>query len=402
MRILLINSFSGLGGAETHVSRLTWALMERGHEVHVGSPAPGPLVDEVTAAGARHHPVTMFPHRPSPAQVLRLREIISAVDPQIVHLHGTRAALLGRAALLPGRLPLVGGGRRGVACKRTDFMAPAVVYTVHGAHFLHYRPPLDRVGAGVERTLESLATDATIFVSRADLAACVAAGASAGRRCVVVRNGIEPVEAICPQVRAERRREVRAELGASEDAVLWLAVGRLSPPKDYPTMLRAMAEAAPAMASGSMLLAVAGGGSEKERLHLLAAELGLGGLVHFLGARSGVPRLMDAADGLVMSSAWEGLPYVALEAMTHRLPVVATRVGGVMEAVEDGVSGRLVPPGDPSALARAILDLNADSAQRRSMGEAGARRVARRFNEGRMVEETLQVYRRALAWRRVT
>lgn len=433
LRILLVNSSSGLGGAETHVGQLARGLVQRGHEVHVASPADGPLVDAVLAAGAHHHPAPMYPDRPSWGQVRRLGSLMREVGPEVLHLHGVRAGLLGRAALLVGGGAGAGGriGPRRRTMRPPPDAArspapgaratrPAVVYTVHGAHFLHYRPPLDAACARLERALQSI-TDQVIFVCRSDMEACIAAGAFDGRRGVVIHNGIalppSPAEDARSQVgRLTPTQRLRDELGIPSNGHLVLAVGRLSPEKDYPTMLRTVASREQELRARATCLVIAGGGPEEASLRALATELGVGGeneppgtrvvtfpadraapLVTFLGPRSDVPDLLQAADVLLLTSLWEGLPYVALEAMAARVPILATRVGGMPEVLADGVTGLLEEPGDMGGLGGSLLRLICEEPLRRRLGAAASDRVRLRFTEHGMTQATEAAYIRALS-----
>ena len=130
-------------------------------------------------------------------------------------------------------------------------------------------------------------------------------------------------------------------------------MGRFEEAKDYPTMLDAFAQVVAAAPHARLDIVGEGRGLEAARARV--AALNLGNAVTFLGARRDVPALLRGTDAYLMSSAWEGLPMVLLEAGAARLPVVATDVGSVAGAVQDGRSGVLVPPGDPAALARAAL-----------------------------------------------
>ena len=132
-----------------------------------------------------------------------------------------------------------------------------------------------------------------------------------------------------------------------------------------------------------------------EALRLRAAELRLEGQVEFLGERDDVPQLLRAADGFVLSSAWEGMPNAVMEAMAAALPVVATDVGDVPELVEDRTSGFVVQPGDSEALADRMLSLMAmPPDQRRAMGERGLERIRARFENERVVDEWEALFRR--------
>ena len=140
-------------------------------------------------------------------------------------------------------------------------------------------------------------------------------------------------------------------------------------------------------------LRLAGTGPQQDEYRRLASELGLDG-VEFLGAveRKRLPSLLGEAHVFVLPSRYENLPLGILEAMACARPVVATRVGGVGEMVEDGVEGLLVPAGDPDALARALGRLSGDAPLRRRMGEAGRARVLARFTWDAVAAETEGFY----------
>jgi glycosyltransferase involved in cell wall biosynthesis len=164
------------------------------------------------------------------------------------------------------------------------------------------------------------------------------------------------------------------ELGIPEERRLVLAVGNLYPVKDHATLLRAGAGL-----EGVHVL-IAGRGPELEGLASLARALGAASRVHLLGLRSDVARLLAAADLLVHPSRAEGLPLAILEAMAAALPVVASRVGGIPEAVVDGETGQLVRPCDPDVLRDAIRSVLHDPDRAALFGRAGRARVERHFS----------------------
>ncbi|MBI4560759.1 MAG: glycosyltransferase, partial [Candidatus Rokubacteria bacterium] len=137
---------------------------------------------------------------------------------------------------------------------------------------------------------------------------------------------------------------------------------------------------------------VVGDGELRSRLEAQVRALGLDSRVHFLGWRSDLPRVYADLDLVLLTSANEGLPVSVIEAMAAARPVVATRVGGVPDLVEDGVAGLLVPPGNPGALAEAIVTLLADPERRRDMGEAGRKRVHPAFSASRLLADIDHVY----------
>jgi glycosyltransferase involved in cell wall biosynthesis len=152
-----------------------------------------------------------------------------------------------------------------------------------------------------------------------------------------------------------------------------------------------VAEAAP----GATLTLV---GDGPERSALLAAADGVRSRsVHLVGFQGDVTGCLYGSDLFVQPSLAEGLPVAVLEAMACGLPVVATSVGGVGEAVDDGTTGLLVPAGDPGSLAEAMLELLRDPRRARKLGLAGRQRVVRRFDAPRMVEAYLELYRSFLS-----
>lgn len=140
------------------------------------------------------------------------------------------------------------------------------------------------------------------------------------------------------------------------------------------------------------LFVVAGDGRERGALEAQTRTLGLEDRLRLLGHRDDVADLLAACDLFVLPSLFEGLPISVLEAMAAGKPVVATRIGGTTEAVEDGVTGLLVPPRDPGALAGAIRTVLADSSLAKRLGEAGRARVKREFSAEAMVECTTRTY----------
>jgi glycosyltransferase involved in cell wall biosynthesis len=168
----------------------------------------------------------------------------------------------------------------------------------------------------------------------------------------------------------------------------WIAVGRLAPVKDYPTLLNAFARL-----TGEPHLAIAGSGSDEAALRALAARLQVAGRVHFAGFRGDIQPLLEAADAFVLASLWEGLPVSVLEAAAAGLPVVATDGAGTREAILPGETGFLVPVGEAPALARAmeaIMQIDAD--ERRAMGDLGRRFVAENFSLSVIADRWQKLY----------
>jgi glycosyltransferase involved in cell wall biosynthesis len=222
-----------------------------------------------------------------------------------------------------------------------------------------------------------------------------------------VRDGIAPARRIRFMPNgldvADYRRDdsarvtTREELGLRDHQFAWLAVGRFTPAKDYPNMLRAFARLHGEGGRSAVLLLV-GRGSLEEQVRAEVSSLGLTEHVRFLGLRPDIPALMSAADAYVMSSAWEGMPLVLQEASAACLPVVATEVGGTREVIDRDRSGLLVPPHDPAALATAmgrIMHMSPD--EREAMGRAGLEFVSSRFDLNGVLDLWEAVYEELLA-----
>jgi glycosyltransferase involved in cell wall biosynthesis len=185
-------------------------------------------------------------------------------------------------------------------------------------------------------------------------------------------------------------RQIRAGFGAGPDRPLWVCPARLEEQKGHRVLLDALAILR--RRNRDFVVALAGEGSLRPELERRAVELSLANRVHFVGQIEEVGPLLAAADACVLPSLWEGLPLGLLEAMARGCPVVASAVGGVPEAVEDGIEGRLVPAGEPEALASALDELANDPALAETLGGNAARRVRQSFTWERVVEAFEAVY----------
>jgi glycosyltransferase involved in cell wall biosynthesis len=205
---------------------------------------------------------------------------------------------------------------------------------------------------------------------------------------VVIRNGIT----LSRFAKRERAAVIRQELGFPPTARLVGVFSRLNPMKGIPYFLDAatvLAERFP-----DVCFLVVGDGAIKRELEEQARRMGLGRRIAFTGFRSDVPELLSEAAVSVLPSLSEGTSNTLLESMAAGIPVIATRVGGNPEVIEDGVSGLLVPPRDSAALAAATARLLEDEALAARLGEAGMRRVSELFSIEGSVHETEHLYQR--------
>jgi glycosyltransferase involved in cell wall biosynthesis len=207
------------------------------------------------------------------------------------------------------------------------------------------------------------------------------------RYLTVVYNGVDLTK-FAPQAETAA---VREELGLPPDAIVIGSVGRLSADKGgQDGLIRAVAEVR--QTHPQVRLVFVGDGPLRVNLEALVFERGLGEVVHFTGQRADVARMLGAFDIFVLPSLREALPIAVIEAMAVRLPVVAARIGGIPEVVEDGATGCLVPPGDEAALAAVLARLGADPDLAARLGAAGQARVQAQFTVEQMVRRVEQLY----------
>jgi glycosyltransferase involved in cell wall biosynthesis len=210
-------------------------------------------------------------------------------------------------------------------------------------------------------------------------------------RCIY--NAIDLDRFQSPEARDIRERK-RQELRLSATEPVALTIGRLTLQKGYSILLQAATQVLAEIPSFRFL--IVGVGELEEELKRMARQLGIEHAVIFTGPRPDVEGLLAAVDLFVSSSRWEGLPTVILESMAARVPVVATDVSGTRELVQDGVTGLLVPPGDPHSLSHAIVRMFREREQATAMAERAYCRV-QDFSIARVTEQHMEVYLQLLA-----
>jgi len=365
MRILYVVTAAGWGGATQHVVRLMEADLKNGHQVGLAS-APEPrLMEEASALGVNLFPNRHFVRAASPWRDLRaLWPVFGAIrefDPDLVSAHSTKAGYAARLAGLVLQKP--------------------VVFTAHGWAFTEGRSKWKRHLLAMAERLAARATTRILCVSEHDRDLALELRIAKPDKVRVIHNGVDPAA-----LRGADGTVARSELGRGSGNVLTM-IGRLSSPKDPFTVLEALRRA-----ELPCHLLLVGRGELLPAVQDRIAQLCLADKVILTGERRDVPAILAASDVLVLSSRWEGLPYTIIEAMMAGLPVVATRVGGVPELVEDGVTGFLVAPQDSVKLAEALQKLLDDPELRRKMGEAGRAKALKEFTLDRMLAETQKVY----------
>lgn len=360
LKVLWLAKGLGPGGAERLLVELARALDPSRFACQAAYllPAKAQLAGELAAAGVP----SVCLEAASPFAVrwaARLHRLVTESAIDVVHVHAPQPAAVARPVI---RLM----GRR----------RPALVYTEHNAWG----------GYGVLTRWANAFTypldDARLAVSEA---AAVSIPGFLRRRTEVVVHGVD-LEA----VRAHRaaRRASRAALGVSEDTVLVVTVANLRAHKDYPTLIGA---ARRAVAAAPVRFVAVGQGPMEAEIRAMVEGSGLGDRFRLLGYRPDSLDVLAAADIFTLSSTAEGYPVALMEALALGVPVVATAVGGIPEAVRDGVEGVVVAPSRPDLLGDAIASVAADPRRREAMAAAAARR-AELFDIRRAAERVGAVY----------
>ena len=365
LRIAHVLPSFGVGGQERVALDLARTQLAEGHDVRVISLAPppdGPIAAELRAAGVMSETVPKRGPRLDPTLPLRLALRLRRAHVDVVHTHNPLALIYGALA---GKL--AGAG---------------VVHTKHGEN-------LDSARQIVLRRAAARLVDAFVAVSETTAEHARATRDVDPRKLRVIPNGID-LGRFAPDGRA--RAEVRRELGVPEGAWVVGTVGRLVDLKNQALLLRALAP------TGQHVV-VGGDGPERASLERTIRELGVGDRMHLAGQRADVPRLLAAFDVFALPSTSEGLPLVLPEAMAMALPVVATRVGGVPQVVDDGVTGFLVASRDEAALREHLVALAADPARARAFGARARELALERYSLDRMWAGYRAIYQRVAARR---
>jgi glycosyltransferase involved in cell wall biosynthesis len=367
-----------VGGAALSVLELAAGQRARGHEVLVvaGTIPRG----EASMEHVAEELDVPYLHVPALQRELSPRNDVAAARllyrllrerrPDVLHTHTAKAGATGRVAAR-----LRGGAR------------PAVVHTYHG-HVLsgYFGSRRERAYRMVERALAH-ASDALVAVSdevRDDL---VRFRIAPRDKFVVVPYGFD-LDARTGRI--DDRARVRAEAGVDDSFVIGWA-GRLTAVKRPLDLVEVLARV-----EGASLL-LAGDGELRADVERAARSLGVSDRVQLLGYVDDIGPWYRAFDTFLLTSANEGTPVVAIEALAAGVPVIATDAGGTATVVDDGETGLLAPVGDIGALASALVRMRDDAELRGRFGEAGRRRMRERFSVDRMVDDVDALYERVLA-----
>jgi glycosyltransferase involved in cell wall biosynthesis len=367
MRIVYVLNTLAVGGTERQVLAIAGRMAARGHAVALMVLRPREADGCVTALDAVYLDIQKNPAN-AIAGVRRAAAFVRSFRPDVIHGHNFHGNMLARLLRL--------------ICR-----GPKVISTIHNVY-----------EGGRSRMLAYWLTDrlarVTTAVSGAVAERYVRLGAVSKSKMRVLTNGIDAVD-FAPDAR--RRLALRREMGVADEFV-WLSVGRNTTAKDLPNLLQAFGHVWET--SPKTRLWIAGGAPPAATGKAITAGLtmphGAIDCVRRMGLRDDVPALLDAADGFVLSSAWEGMPLALGEAMAMEKPIVATDVGGVRELV--GEAGAIVPAKDSNALAAAMLGImSRPEEERAAMGRAAHERICAMFNIDAKADEWEALYRSIVA-----
>jgi glycosyltransferase involved in cell wall biosynthesis len=360
MRIVqLITGSADFGGAQAHVRDLAVGLRAHGHEcVVVTGPPDGLFSDQLRAHGIVVH---VLPHLRKalhpindPLALVELVAKLRKLKPELVAAHTAKAGFLGRVAC----------ALLGIPC----------VFTPHGWSIV------DRASGKINHTFKALERlggmlgTGVITVCRDEHETGSMSGLIAQNKLFCVYNGIPD-------------SSIRAK--AADDSLTLVMVARFHKQKDHATLLRALSR----LRGHPWRLKLVGSGPLLEVTRQLASSLGVAQRVEFLGECKNTAEILSQSSIFVLSTFYEAFPISILEAMRTGLPIVATKVGGIPEAVSDGLNGFLVPPSRDDLMAESLKRLFLNVSLREQMGRNGREQFLQRFTDEQMILRTLEVYK---------
>ncbi|BAD41697.1 glycosyltransferase family 4 protein [Symbiobacterium thermophilum] len=356
MRILYVITLAEKGGAQVHLLDLL-RNFSRTAEVHLAVGERGFLTDEAARLGIPIHLIEGLVRPVNPAKdflaARALVRLLRRIRPDLLHAHSSKAGQVGRLAARLAGVP--------------------AVYTVHGWAFADGVPlwrrcvalPAERLAAHWSRYMITVSDADRLLASRYRFPT---------DRMFVVHNGVPDVVQ-------------RAQVGRADLPPHIVMVARFAPQKDQALLLKALSRV-----NVPFTLSFVGEGETQREHRQLAHQLGMMDRVRFLGSRHDIADILADAQIFVLTSNWEGFPITILEAMRAGLPVIASDVGGVREAVLHGRTGYLVARGDVDALQRYLTTLLTDPQLREKLGNEARKTYEQRFTLDRMLDQTRRIY----------
>ena len=373
MRIAHIIKVTRISGAERHLLFLLEGLRKRGIDAHlfILVERDRPMENMMAAAKQRGIPITKLPiYRNYDLTLLwRLRRALRELKPDLVHTHLIHADLFGYFAAKTA----------GVS---------AVVSSRHAADKFRYHSRYRRINRRLWRLIDS-----GIAISAAIKQFALEIEEAPAEKVSVVPYGME-YGWLSDENIAAARQGLRHELNLPADAQILGMACRLVEQKGIPYALEALRRIRADLPRAHLV--IAGAGEKAGELRRLASNLGVADRVCWLGWRADAADLMAAFDVFLLPSLHEGFGLVLLEAMSRRVPIIASRVGAIPEVIVHGETGILVKPRNVDELSKAMTRLLEDRALRKYMGLLGAARLEEHFSVERMVAGTIAVYEKVL------
>lgn len=351
-----------IGGASVHVLDLATGAASAGVDVTVLVGGRGELFRRLTSRNIHCVSLEHLKREFSPVSdflaFLELRRHLSELQPDLVHLHSSKAGVIGRLAANALSIP--------------------TVFTAHGWAFTEGISPLRRtIYRQIERYMVRF-SDRIITVSDYDRRLALSAGVGSETMITTIHNGI-PLQ------------EHTAQVDKPDDTVTMIMVARFDDQKDQESVIRAVTDL-PDLPDLTWRLHFVGDGPNRTALEDMVGRQSRGKHIFFHGACDDVPERLAQADIFILMSNWEGLPLSILEAMRAGLPVIASNVGGVSETIDDGETGILVSRGDVDQLRIAISTLIGDAELRKSMGDRAIKKFETEFSFEGMLSSTMNIY----------
>ncbi len=358
------------GGAEIQVINLAEELKRKNWTVNVISMRiPNEkLVDRLALSDIKVASLDMRKGVPDVRALYKWHKMIKKLNPDIVHSHMFHANLLGRIEQIFCRVPVF-------------------ISTIHniyeGNDYKHYDGGQWRYFA---YRITNWLCDYTTIISQIAMEHYLEKKAAPRESFQYIPNGIN-VNNFSSDINLHNSLKEKHGL---KDQFVWLAVGRLEKQKDYPTLIKAFKEVAKKKPEATLI--VVGDGFLKNEMISLSDDQ-FGQKIKWFGKRADIPDLMKMADAYVMSSKWEGMPIVLLEAAASELPIVATNVGGNSEVVVDAKTGYLVNSGNADELGKSMLSMmNLPIAERRQLGIEGRQHVSANYGIDKIVTKWESLY----------
>lgn len=360
--VFVITRLDVIGGASVHLLDLVEGVQRAGHDVEILGGGKGVFLDRIEAAGIK---CTSLKHLQREISLwhdfigfFELRKQLKNAKPDLVHLHSSKAGILGRLAAKSLGVP--------------------AVFTAHGWAFTEGVSIRKRkLYLAIERFMVKF-SDKIITVSEFDRQ--LALRSNVGNKTLVnaVHNGMPNMPVV--------------ERGIKASIVKLIMVARFDEQKDHSSLITAISQ----LEYKNWHLEFVGDGPLMKQTVADVKDLGLAEYVSFSGSCNDVAKRLEKSDVFLLISNWEGLPLTILEAMRSGLPVIASSVGGVPEAVTDGHTGFLVPRGNVQELSSAINKVLASEELRLAFGKAGRKKFDEEFLFDSMLKKTLNTYKQII------